>query len=407
MHQPTALRRGPKRHRRVVSAVLAAAALAALAATIAVASASANVKRDGRGRAVIPAAAGVVTATPDAGATSFTIELRGGASETVDVGGSTTYLERGTPSASLSDVQKGDLVAVFGTTSAASVTATEVVIALARSAPGATLATVGIVQATPSGNSFTITTRGGVSETVDVSAATAYYERWLPGASLTDVASGELVAVFGSMSGTTVTASAVVIHRGFRRGLGIAGVVQGTPGSTATSFTIETRGGGTETVEVTSSTLYFERGTGKVTLASVLSGDIVGVFGSPSGPSTVKALAVILAAAPPSTGTFATAGTVQTNPSGGDFVIETGDRTQVTVDTTAAATTFVERGATGVSIDNVKPGEDVAVFGTLSGETVTATQVVIGGNERAHPGRFVGPGQHAGGGDARRGRRWH
>ena len=187
--------------------------------------------------------------------------------------------------------------------------------------------------------------------------------------------------------------------------MGIAGVVQGTPGPTATSFTIETRGGGTETVEVTPSTLYFERGTGKVTLASVLSGDIVGVFGSPSGPSTVKALAVILAAAQPSTGTFATAGTVQTNPSGGDFVIETGDRTQVTVDT-AAATTFVERRATGVSIDNVKPGEDVAVFGTLSGETVTATQVVIGGNERAHPGRFVGPGQHAGGGDAHRSRRW-
>jgi hypothetical protein len=406
MHQPPTTPRGSSRPRRVASAVLVAGALAALTATLAAASASAHVRHSGLGHGVIPAAAGLVTATPSAGDTSFTIELRGGATETIDVGGSTTYLERGAPSASLSDLQKGDLVAVFGTTAGGSVTATEVVIAVPRDAAVPGLATVGIVQGAPSGDSFTIATRGGVTETVDVTATTTYYERWLPGASLADVTSGEIVAVFGSTSGTTVTASAVVIHRGFRRGLGIAGVVQGTPGSTATSFAIETRGGGTETVDVSPSTLYFEQGTGKVTLASVLSGDIVGVFGIRSGASTVTALAVIVASPPPSSGTFATAGAVQTNPSGGDFVIETDTRTQVTVDT-APATTFVERGATGVSIDDVKPGEDVAVFGTLSGQTVTATQVVIGGDERAHPGYFVGPGgQHLGGGFGHHARRW-
>ncbi|HEX2702830.1 MAG TPA: hypothetical protein VHM72_05305 [Solirubrobacteraceae bacterium] len=371
--------------------------MAALAATLAAVSASAHVKRDGLGHGVIPAAAGVVTATPGTGATSFTIELRGGTTETVDVSGSTTYLEHGTSSASLSDLQKGDLVAVFGTTSAGSVAATEVVIAVPRGTSTPALATVGVVQGAPSVGSFTITTRGGVTETVDVGATTTYYERWLPGASLTDVTSGELVAVFGSTSGTTVTASTVVIHHGFRRGFAIAGTVEGTPGPTATSFTIQTRGGGTETVDVTGSTLYFERGTGQVTLASVASGDIVGVFGVPSSSSTVTALAVIVASPPSSTGTFATAGTVQTVPSGGDFVIETCNHTQVTVDTNSA-TTFVERGVSGLSIDAVKPGEDVAVFGSLSGQTVTATQVVIGGNERAHPGHFVaGAGQQGAG----------
>jgi hypothetical protein len=69
---------------------------------------------------VIPAAAGVVQTTPGAGATSFTIQTRGGSTETVDVGGSRTYLERGMSSASLTDVAQGDLVAVFGTVSGTS-----------------------------------------------------------------------------------------------------------------------------------------------------------------------------------------------------------------------------------------------------------------------------------------------
>jgi hypothetical protein len=410
MHQQSRSRGDRTARRRLAPAAFASLAAAALAATLAVAVASAHMRRHDRDHGVIPAAAGVVEATPSAGATSFTIELRDGSSDTIDVSGSTTYLERGAGTASLDDVQQGDLVAVFGTASGSTVTATEVVIAVPRSAGGQQPAAAGIVQGDPTGDTFTIKVRGGATDTVDVSDSTTYYERGKAGASLSDVTSGELVCVFGSISSGTITASSVVIHRDFHRGFALGGVVQATPGANASSFTIETRAGTTVTVDVTGDTRYFERGSGSVTLASVVGGDVVGVFGQLSSSDTITARAVVIASPPTTGGNYATAGTVQTSPSDGDFVIETCDRSQLTVDTTGA-TQFIVWGSTGASIDDVKPGEDVAVFGTLSGQTLTATQVVIGGDERAHPGYFSGargrPGDADGNGRGRFGGRRH
>jgi hypothetical protein len=58
----------------------------------------------------------------------------------------------------------------------------------------------------------------------------------------------------------------------------VAGIVHGTPG--ADSFTIETRGGATETVDVTSPwTAHYERGVASPSLANVANGDFVVAFG--------------------------------------------------------------------------------------------------------------------------------
>jgi hypothetical protein len=90
--------------------------------------AAAHPRHDPDGRAV-PATAGVVQATPGSAATSPTIKTRNGVDETIDVSPTaTTYVERGQTNASLSDVQAGDLVVVFGTLDGSTVTATQVII---------------------------------------------------------------------------------------------------------------------------------------------------------------------------------------------------------------------------------------------------------------------------------------
>jgi hypothetical protein len=130
------------------------------------------------------------------------------------------------------------------------------------------------------------------------------------------------------------------------------------------------------------------------TLGNIGAGDYVAVFGTISG-TTVTATKVAIATPPASIGSFATAGTVQTTPSGGDFAIETWNHTQLTVQTNAT-TTYTERGASSASLTDVQIGENVAVFGTVSGTSVTATQIAIGGN-----GIAGGPGYL--GGDHQRG----
>jgi hypothetical protein len=76
----------------------------------------------------------------------------------------------------------------------------------------------GTVSSAPSSDSFPITTRSGSSLTVDVTSSTIYLERGVTSPSLTNVAEGDVVAVFGTTSGTTVTATQVVISSGQGRG---------------------------------------------------------------------------------------------------------------------------------------------------------------------------------------------
>jgi hypothetical protein len=189
---------------------------------------------------------------------------------------------------------------------------------------GVVPAAAGIVQSAPSGDSFTIEARSGATETIDVTSATTYIERGVSSPSHINVAAGDLVAVFGTTFGSTVTASQIVIEvpRAPRSTSGpvAAGIVHGTPG--ADSFTIETRGGASETIDVTSpSTTYYERGVASPSLANVANGDFVVAFGTVSG-STVTATKIVIGGAPRHHG-FAVAGTVQSTPSADSFMIKT------------------------------------------------------------------------------------
>ena len=80
-----------------------------------------------------PTAMGTVASV---GTDTFTLTTHDGTTVTVDVGSSTTYAEFGVNSASISDVKVGTHVAVFGTDSSNTVTATKVGIANPNGGPG-------------------------------------------------------------------------------------------------------------------------------------------------------------------------------------------------------------------------------------------------------------------------------
>lgn len=336
--------------------------------------------RNGFGVGVTPAVAGTVEGNPSG--SSFEVKTRGveGRTYAVTVSPSTTYLERDVEKPSLANVTNGELVVVFGSVSGTSVQAAQVAIFPAAHAQHQRPAAVGVVQGEPANESFEITTPRVQSETVHVSASTVYYERAVEKPSLANVKNGEMVVVFGSASEGSVAASTVVIgpavtHDDFA----VAGTVKEAPSSH--SFVIGTPQGSTYTVDVSKATLYDERGVAKPSLEDLKSGDYVVVFGTVSG-STVNAERVLLTTPPASHAPeprFATGGTVQAAPANDSFVIETWNRVRQTVDVNAS-TTYSEHGVPKASLEDVKAGEYVAVFGTASAGAVEASEVAIGGN---------------------------
>jgi hypothetical protein len=81
--------------------------------------------------------------------------------------------------------------------------------------PLGTVAAAGVVQAEPSGESFTIQTRAGATDTVHVSPTTTYTrprpEPSEPTLTLANVESGDYVGVSGAFTGSSITATNVLI----------------------------------------------------------------------------------------------------------------------------------------------------------------------------------------------------
>ena len=72
------------------------------------------------------------------------------------------------------------------------------------------------------------------------------------------------------------------------------------------------------------------------------------------------------------------------------FTITSRDNTTVTVNV-GTTTTYFDQGVTSPTFANVTVGEHVAVFGTDTSDTVTATKVAIG-SPKGGPGRMGAPG---------------
>ncbi len=265
-------------------------------------------------------------------------------------------------------------------------------------------------------NTFTLTTHDGTTVTVDVSSTTTYLDRGVTSPTLSDVKVGDHVAVVGTDSSNTVTATKVAIggpngpgghggpggpggHDGFG---GTPPTAMGTVASVGTdTFTLTTHDGTTVTVDVSSATTYLDQGVTSPTLSDVKVGDHVAVFGTDSS-NTVTATKVAIGGPgghdghgpfggtpPAAMGTVASIGT-------NTFTLSTRDGTTVTVDV-GSSTTYAEFGVNSASISDVKVGTHVAVFGTDSSNTVTATKVGIA-NPNGGPGGPGGPGDGDGDG---------
>jgi hypothetical protein len=174
-----------------------------------------------------PVAVGTVKSVGDG---TFTLTTADGSTVTVNVGSSTTYVDPGVSSPTFANVTVGEHVAVMGTESSNTVTATSVLIgtppAMGKGfGPGGPVgppAAVGTVKSVGT-DSFTLTTPDGSTVTVDVSSSTKYMDPGVSSPSLSNVTVGEHVAVVGSESSNTVTATAVLI--------GVPNIRMAPPGS--------------------------------------------------------------------------------------------------------------------------------------------------------------------------------
>lgn len=156
---------------------------------------------------------------------SFTVTTRAGTTTTVEVTKSTTYSGNGLTG--LSSLKEGTVVAVYGTDASSSeIDATRISgfggFGGGRRGgfPGGRAGAFGSITAIGS-NSFTISSRTGTSETVDVSAATTYASSGGALSGLSALRTGEEVAVQGGTSGSVIRATEVrVIQPGTGGGFG-------------------------------------------------------------------------------------------------------------------------------------------------------------------------------------------
>jgi Domain of unknown function (DUF5666) len=154
------------------------------------------------------------------GSSSFTVTTRGGSTATVKVTSSTKF--SGTGITDLSSLKKGTVVAVYGTGTSSSVTATRVTAGFAGAGrggfpgggrfPGGRPGAFGTITAIGS-DSFTINSRGGTTETVDVTSATTYSSSAGTLSGLSSLKTGEDVIVEGTTSGSVVKATAVQVFQ--------------------------------------------------------------------------------------------------------------------------------------------------------------------------------------------------
>lgn len=105
---------------------------------------------------------------------------------------------------------------------------------------------------------------------------------------------------------------------------------------------------------------------------------------SPASASTAPSGRPPFGGSPPvAVGTVKSVGT-------GSFTITTHDGTRVTVNV-GSSTTYHDRGMTRATLADVTVGGQVAVFGTETSDTVTATSVGIGAPPSGGPGAPGGP----------------
>ncbi len=355
------------------------------------------------------------------------------ATVTVEVGGSTAFVQPGARAASFADVCVGSAVGAVGTSpSQGTLDATVVLLAptpIATSGAFGTVASVngsstpGTCGTSAAAGSFVVTGRGGQMVTVQVSASTTFVQPGTPAASFADVCVGDLAGAVGTSSAGTLTATRVFVEPAeaprppfpSSGAIGLVTSVNGssTPGTCGTSaaagsFVVTGRGGQMVTVQVSASTTFVQPGTPAASFADVCVGSLAAAFGTTS-QGALSATRVFVARSAPGSpsrprgafGTVAsvngssTPGTCGTSAAAGSFVV-TGRGGQMVTVQVSASTTFVQPETPAASFADVCVGSLAAAFGTTSQGALSATRVFVA--PLLPPGHQSGHGERSGGG---------
>jgi hypothetical protein len=268
---------------------------------------------------------------------------------------------------------------------------------------------------------FTLTPRKGATVTVNVSSSTSYFE---PGssssASFADVCVGSTAGAEGKVSSSTVAATKVVIlPSGHSRppgppgAIGVVASVNGSSSSTACgvagaagTFILTTPNKSTVTVDVSTSTKFYDPAVSSPSFANVCVGLAVGAAGKTSSGAIDANLVGVLPAGkgglPPgvvgkvtAVNGSSTAKTCGTAGASGSFTLSTRHGSPVTVDVTSS-TSFIEPGVKSASFADVCVGDFAGATGTKTGSsTVKANLVgVIPPGAHGFPGGKGGWGGH-------------
>ncbi len=209
---------------------------------------------------------------------------------------------------------------------------------------------------------ITAETRAGRSETIVTTPTTTFRIQGsnAPG-TLSDVQAGSIITVRGKRSGTTITATMVVVTVPRE-----AGVVTAVNGST---LTITGRNGVSHTITVTGATQYTEAGQAAA-LSAIVPGSLITATGTEASGNTLTATHVTIRL--PQFAGRVTAVQGDTITISGAFGVA---KTVVTSDTT----TFTAPGGAVTSLSSIMVGGRIRAQGTVSsdGLTLTALHVVV------------------------------
>jgi Domain of unknown function (DUF5666) len=253
---------------------------------------------------------------------------------------------------------------------------------------GRVLAVTGV-----SGNTITATRRGGQTVTVQVSETTTYTEAGAS-ASLAAIHPGLLIAVRGSLAGTSpttinATRVAILLSR-------VTGVVTNVSDNTLTLIGFN---GASHTVSVTGQTRYQKAGASAVP-SDVTVGTAIVAAGTLDSSGTLTAVRVTIRV--PTVAGEVTV--VNGSSNGSSYTVTARFGTTYTVNATSS-TTYVNRDGTPTSASAVTAGTYIVAQGTLSadGKALTAQRILVvppgTGRGFGSGGPGFGP-EHAGAGSA-------
>jgi hypothetical protein len=273
----------------------------------------------------------------------------------------------------LAVIRVGDRVMVSGTILGTSVTAKTIMDGslMGRNIFTGTVASV-------SGSLITITGKNSATLTVDASSA-ALTKGFLNTSSSTigvsDIAAGDRLTIVGTISGSTITASAIrdlgQAANGKKGHFGktpfISGAVSAINGTT---ITVAGANGTTYTVDAGTAKLSGGLFSSGLALADIQVGDKVMISGTINGTSvTAKTINdASLVGRNVFTGTVASI-------SGSTITLNAKNMTTLTVDATSATITKGFLKGTTIAVSSIKIGDRLSVIGTANGSTITASAI--------------------------------